>query len=52
MRRFVAALTAAVALPALAQDPGAPRFAIFAPTQLIQMSARAKTVFTDRKSVV
>lgn len=47
MRRFLTALTAIIAIPALAQDPGAPRFAIFAPSQLIQTSARAKTVFTD-----
>lgn len=47
MRRLLAALTVLASLPALAQDPGAPRFAIFAPTQLIQTSARAKTVFTE-----
>ena len=47
MRRFIAALTTVAALPVMAQDPGAPRFAIFAPSQLIQTSARAKTVFTE-----
>lgn len=47
MRRFLAALTAAASLPLLAQDPGSPRIAIFAPAQLIQTSARAKTVFAD-----
>ena len=47
MRRLLAVLTTVATFPVLAQDAGAPRFAIFAPTQLIQTSARAKTVFTE-----
>lgn len=47
MRRTFLALAAVATLPALAQDPGSPRFAIFAPMQLIQTSARAKVLFAD-----
>ncbi len=54
MRRFLTlpalVLSLSATLPALAQDPGSPRFAIFAPLQLIQNSARAKVLFTELES--
>lgn len=47
MRRLLAALALTLALPALAQDPGGVRFAVFIPQQVISSSARAQKVFAE-----
>lgn len=47
MRRSVSALALLAALPALSQEAAAPRFALFAPMQLIQNSVRGKQLFAE-----
>ena len=49
MRRFLSALTLVAALPLVAQD--SPRFAVFSPDQLREISVRAKKVFAEAEAL-